>query len=298
LPRLHAPMSYSASEWLPQEPHSKTAALRTPHKLAQLAAAAAAAAASSSIEEESSPLACPAPPLVSSPALRITSSTSPPSARRPCAGSALTVARRRQADEGRRRPLALSLTDLDDDCLESITNNLEGSAMERYGMLQTLAATCKRLNPLLNSPMVAKAVEEASRQMLGEARLYAEPPEGETLDFTAAAVIDLSGRGIGPRECKLLARMVGRGELASTRSLWLQNNKIDAHGLLALADGLRQMPEDSKLRSISLGFNAFTGFLPESKQALRHVDCAAVREAVRALEAAAAAQRVRVRLWS
>ena len=191
---------------------------------------------------------------------------------------------------------AATLTDLPDDLMFTISlGTPAGSAGERLSVLHNLSSVCKGLASLRALPAARAIASQAAHELLCGACLHAGPGS-TTEDYTEAAVIDLSGRNIQAIECKLLALRLADGALANTRSLWLQNNQIDAEALRALARGLRWMPPQQL--SISLGMNPFSGCLPEGKAAQQVLARPEVRRAVRDLKSAACERGVRLRLWS
>lgn len=207
---------------------------------------------------------------------------------------------------------AFPLHELCDDILCKILGVDEGRgrALDRYRLASTLSSVSKGLRAsLADHPSVVGLVEEASRALIANGRRDAVTvhsleccPRGELLD--------LSSMSMGTLECRLLALAMANGLLSDVTSLWLQNNRIRAPGLRWLARGLRSMPPNAGLGSISLGQNPFhlalvhptdcgddadQGERPESRARRTRT---ATRHAIDKLTAAAAPQRVRVRLYA
>ena len=108
-----------------------------------------------------------------------------------------------------------------------------------------------------------------------------------------------TGKELQALDCTLLAhalRHPARSGLESVQVMWLQNNRIDACGLEALARGLRAMPEGCRLKSIALGGNAFHATIKEAGAGAKLPR--SLRRALRELENAATERKVGIRLHS
>ena len=176
------------------------------------------------------------------------------------------------------------------DVLAMIVHAAGATAVERCRALAACSAVCSGFRLALDATAREPLVNEAATALVrrGEAPSSSAGPQV----LRAPGLLNLVDQRVGRLECYLLAVALGRGLLQATECLWLQHNGIDAKGLRWLARGLRAMPREPppKLRSLSLGANAFSPALADPPPRLR--------SAVEQLTAAARARKVCVRLRS
>jgi len=187
------------------------------------------------------------------------------------------------------------MLDLCDDVLGAIVSQLHAhkhpsldSKREAFRETFVLTHVCKHLNQALR-PALVGAAEAASKSLFSDQALGERGP----------MLLDLTGKELQALDCTLLAhalRHPARSGLESVQVMWLQNNRIDACGLQALARGLRAMPEGCCLKSIALGGNAFHATIKEAGAGAKLPR--SLRRALRELENAAAERKVRIRLHS
>ena len=177
------------------------------------------------------------------------------------------------------------IDDLPHDVLREIIGHVQPDrAYERLQACGVLARTSRSLRDAMHR-IPAESLTEAATDLMASARVHPEAPEQQLLD--------LSARQLGAFECRLIAHAMAAGTLPpATTSMWLQHNSIGATGLRWLARGVRSLPSDSTLRSISLGANAWRcereGYIAERRRVAR---------AAEKLEAAAASRRACIR-WN
>mmetsp|Transcript_41119 Transcript_41119/g.68350 ORF Transcript_41119/g.68350 Transcript_41119/m.68350 type:complete len:272 (-) Transcript_41119:250-1065(-) len=177
----------------------------------------------------------------------------------------------------------VSLLDLSDDVLCAIALFVN-TGVQRYRALRGLFKVCMRFK--LGLPAI---LGEVTREAVTEADLFLAGAIG--IDGNLH-LLNLSGRGIGVHECQLISFGLARGALPWVQSIWLQNNRIGAEALWALAEGIKFMPDNTRLASLSLGHNEFTYHLFSGAMPPH------IHRAISSLQDAAAKRRVCVRLNS
>jgi hypothetical protein len=197
---------------------------------------------------------------------------------------------------------ARSLHDLCDDLLSQLLSTTDASSLGRYRSASKLSVVSKSCRATLK-PIKAQLAREAALELIGRGG-YHWSWEASRGDAPDGEVLDLSHKHVGTLECRLLALALANGVLSHVRSLWLQDNRIDAQGVRWLARGVRALPMAvdgtgvARLQSISLGHNPFLlDTKVEEPAAAADEDHASVRAVIK-LEEAAAARRIRVRLRS
>lgn len=179
------------------------------------------------------------------------------------------------------------VNELCDDVLGVVASQLHsGSDREAFKEIFVLTHVCKHFNNALR-PALVGAAEAASKSLFSSTG----GASGELLDCT--------GKELQALDCTLLAHALkhpAQFGLENVAVMWLQNNRICASGLQALARGLRDMPESCRLKSVALGGNVFHETIKEAGPGAKLPRN--LRRALRELESAATQRRVCVRLHS